>query len=328
MAMIDIRTFTVQRVHELKQKSMEQNWLIESIWTNNSVGILGGAPKCCKSWFGLDMAVSVASSTPCLDCFSVKSSGPVLIYMAEDALTDVRKRIQALCNHRKIEIKQLDLFVITSPSLRLDLEDHQKRLEATLSAFKPRLLLLDPLIRLHRLDENSSGDISLLLGFLRELQRQYNMSIVLVHHASKRHHAQPGQSLRGSSDLHAFGDSNAYLTRRKNVIVLTLEHRMAQPLDPLDIKLVTGKDNSSIHLEIISDHTDFAELSLNNRIITCLNQHNEPLRRLTLRNILKVNNKKLGDTLIEMEKQRQIIRLPKGWTIVKEQEKESFQLCI
>jgi RecA-family ATPase len=66
---------------------------------------------------------------------------------------------------------------------------------------------------LHRLDENSAADISQLLGFLRELQRTHDTAIVLVHHASKKHRAQPGQALRGSSDLHAFGDSNACLWR-------------------------------------------------------------------------------------------------------------------
>ena len=47
------------------------------------------------------------------------------------------------------------------------------------------------------------------------MQRTYHTAIALVHHASKKHRAQPGQALRGSSDLHAFGDSNAYLARRK-----------------------------------------------------------------------------------------------------------------
>lgn len=38
------------------------HWRISHVW-GDGVGILGGPPKCAKSWFGLDMAVSLASAT-------------------------------------------------------------------------------------------------------------------------------------------------------------------------------------------------------------------------------------------------------------------------
>ena len=46
-------------------------------------------PKACKSWLGLEMAVSVASATPCLGTFPVREPGGVLIYLAEDSLEAV-----------------------------------------------------------------------------------------------------------------------------------------------------------------------------------------------------------------------------------------------
>jgi len=189
----------------------EQSWLIQDLWGQNAVGIIGGAPKCGKSWLGLDMALSVASATPCLGRFAVQAQGPALVFLAEDSLPAVRARLEGLCAHRKLDLRGLDLYVITAPSLRLDQGPDRQLLEAMLVRLNPRILLLDPLVRLHRLDENSAADISQLLGFLRALQRAHNTAIVLLHHASKKHRAQPGQALRGSSDLHAFGDSNACL---------------------------------------------------------------------------------------------------------------------
>ena len=224
----------VSRAGELEIRSPDQQWLIRAIWSRCAVGIIGGAPKCCKSWLGLDMAVSVASGSPCLGRFPVEQAGPTLVFLAEDAIPAVRARIEALCTQRRIDIDRLDLHVITASTLRLDLAGDQERLKATLADLQPRLLVLDPLVRLHRLDENSAADISKLLGFIREMQRTFDTAIVLVHHASKKHRAQPGQSLRGSSDLHAFGDSNAYLARRKDRITLTLEHRSAKSINPFE----------------------------------------------------------------------------------------------
>jgi len=302
-------TLPVCRANELAIQPPEQSWLIESIWGYAAVGIIGGPPKCCKSWLGLDMAVSVASGSPCLDWFPVKQPGPVLIFLAEDALPAVRARIEALCAHRQLHIDSLNLYVITASALRLDLVQDQQRLKATLDAFKPRFLLLDPLIRLHRLDENSAADISNLLGFVREVQRSYDMAVALVHHASKKRRAQPGQALRGSSDLHAFGDSNAYLTPRNDSIILTIEHRAAKPPEPIELKLASS--DASTHLAISS--TDTADNALPDRIMTLLINENKPLTQTSLRSELKVNNQRLSQTLTRLDQQGLILRTRGGW---------------
>ena len=303
----------VSRANELDIPKPEQAWLIESMWASSAVGIIGGPPKCCKSWLGLDMALSVASRSPCLGQFPVKGPGPALIYLAEDALPAVRARIEALCTHRKIPISILDLFVITSSSLRLDLTRDQQRLKSTLAAYKPRLLLLDPLVRLHRLDENSATDISSLLGFFREMQRTYNTAIVLVHHLSKKHYAQPGQALRGSSDLHAFGDSNAYLKRLKDRIILTLEHRAAKPPDPIALEIVSRPDGTATHLKIVSSAKMPDDVSLNDQILALLRQEEKPLTRTAIRKRIKCNNQRLGQALLELNKQGNILRTSVGW---------------
>ncbi len=249
---INAETLPVQKAWELEVQPQEKTWLIKHLWGQAAVGIIGGAPKCGKSWLGLDMAVSIASATPCLGRFVVQSRGPVLIYLAEDALSVVRARLDALCKHRRLELRWLDLDVITAPSLRLDRARDRQLLKATLEKLKPRMLLLDPLVRLHHLDENSAADVSKLLGFLRELQRTFDTAIVLVHHASKKHRAQPGQALRGSSDLHAFGDSNAYLARKQEQLILTLEHRAAKAPAPITLELVSTQDGDCTHLAVCS----------------------------------------------------------------------------
>jgi hypothetical protein len=255
----------------------------------------------------------VASGTSCLGRFTVTQPGPALIFMAEDAEGAVRGRVQSLCTQRNLNIDDLDLFAITASSLRLDLARDQQRLNATLSALRPRILLLDPLVRLHRLDENSAADISMLLGFIREMQRAHDTAIVLVHHASKKHRAQPGQALRGSSDLHAFGDSNAYLSRKKEQIMLTIEQRSAKSMMPIDLQLVSKPDGSATHLELTTQASPNTGQSLEDRTLALLSHSTKPTPRTAIRNQLRVNNAKLGQTLIDLEKNKRILRTPKGW---------------
>ncbi len=309
------KQLSVAQVGDLDRQAHEQHWMIESVWSRAAVGIIGGSPKSCKSWMGLDMALSVASGTPCLDTFPVNDTGPAIVYLAEDALPMVRNRVECLCQHRHLDIQRIQLHVITSPSLRLDLVSDQESLKLTLAAFKPRLLLLDPLVRMHRLDENSASDISRLLGFLRECQRTFDCAIILVHHASKKQRAQPGQALRGSSDLHAFGDSNAYLARTKDRLTLTLEHRSAKPPDPFQLFLDNNNEDC-IHLAVDKVDNSWLDLPLSDRLLKVFRQHPRPLRRTYLRESLRINNKHLGDTLTRLCSNGLISRDKLGWSLI------------
>lgn len=303
----------VVRAGDIDAEPPEARWLIRSLWARAAVGIIGGAPKCGKSWLGLDMAISVASGTPCLDHFPVEAKGPTLVYLAEDALPMVRSRIDAICRHRTLDIAALDVHVIATPVLRLDLAKDQQRLANTVMAIRPRMLLLDPLVRLHRLDENSASEISGLLGFLRELQRACDVAVVLVHHASKKQRAQPGQALRGSSDLHAFGDCNAYLAQKNDYLVLTLEHRAAKAPEPFNLALTSRPDGTATHLALRDrpPPIDTSE-SLADAIIARL-KSDAPRTRHDLRADLRVNNERLGEALVELERRGRIARTAQGW---------------
>lgn len=231
-------TLPVQRAGQLPAAPLQPLWLVEDLWTDQAVGILGGEPKCCKSFLALDLALAVASGTPCLRRFPVRHAGPVLLFPAEDSLAIVRQRLDGIAAAAHVALRELPLDVITAAALRLDLPGDQQRLTRTVQALQPVLLVLDPLIRLHQRDENDASQIAPLLGFLRQLQRQFHLAVVLVHHAKKDGAAlRPGQALRGSSELHGWGDSNLYLRRQRDQLTLTVEHRAAPSLDPIPIQL-------------------------------------------------------------------------------------------
>ena len=68
----------------------------------------------------------------------------------------------------------LDIAVIDVPALRLDHPDDRRRLQQTVERIAPRLLILDPLVRLHGVDENAVADVApnlrLLDAFLTGLR--------------------------------------------------------------------------------------------------------------------------------------------------------------
>lgn len=308
--------FPAVQAGELAIQTEDERWLVRPVWGVNAVGMIAGSAKSYKTWTALELALSVATGLPFLGKFPVEQSGRTLIYLAEDAEPLVRSRLESLCKHCKLDIRKIDLYVITAPVVRLDLAEHQEKLRQTVAHFKPRLLLLDPLVRLHRLDENNASEMSGLLGFLRTLQRSLDVAIVLVHHVSKRARAQQGQAMRGTSDLHAWTDCAAYLTWQNKQLHLTLEHRAAKPPPPVVIELVSGPDGDAAHLEIqgaVADYDPPKQPSLASGLLNIIRNSAKPISRTELRGRLKVNNEKLGALLTTLQEQGRIRRTPQGW---------------
>src|SRR4029077_6340462 len=133
----------VVRVGEIKGEESSQRWLVEGLWGARSVGVIGGAPKCAKTWLGLDMALSVATGTACLGKYAVPEPGSVLVYLAEDALVVVRERIEGMAWHRGLDLNQVEVHVITAPVLRLDQERDRTQLSEPTRRLRPTLLILD-----------------------------------------------------------------------------------------------------------------------------------------------------------------------------------------
>lgn len=298
-----VQPFSVTRIAHIEARQQAHAWLVEDLWGDQAVGFIGGTPKTGKTWLALELAVAVASGQPCLGHYPVRQRGHVLLYAAEDTAAAIKQRVTEIARARGIpDLERLAVGLITEVDLRLDDPAHQRRLELTLAGIKPRLLLLDPLVRLHHGDENSAAEVSQLLGFLRRVQRDHQLAIVLVHHIRKSSSAQPGQALRGSSDLHAWSDSNLYLLRRKGRIELHAEHRSHPTPRPMHLDLHNAP---SMHLRLLGEvpHDDADADSpaddLAPRILAALTD--QPMTRATLRQHLAVRNERLGQTLADLE---------------------------
>jgi hypothetical protein len=307
---------SVVRVGEIPHENNVQRWLVEQLWGESSVGVIGGAPKCSKTWLGLDMALSVATGTACLGKYAVPRAGPVLVYLAEDALPVVRERVAGMARHRGLDLARVEIHVITAPTLRLDRDPHRGRLLETAKRLRPRLLLLDPLVRLHGIDENHAGEVAGLLAYFRSLQRQLDLSVVLVHHTRKNAAGgvAAGQGLRGSSDLHAFGDSNLYLRRSRERLVLSSEHRAAPASPSVYLELV-ATDVEAAHLEIVAELAGEKGRTLQEQVLAQLAQGTVQTRA-KLRDTLAVKNERLGEALESLEQAGQIRRTPTGWQCI------------
>lgn len=308
--------FVVRHVAEVPPPPPEQRWLIEHLWLSAGVGILGGAPKVCKTYLAAELSIAVAADEKALGRFNVHRPGPVIFYGAEDSLPAMRERFQGLAMARSLDLASLPIYLLDVPALRLDRPKDLARLRAAIEQFEPRLLVLDPFVRMARIDENSSADVSAVLGSLREIQRAHDLAVLLVHHARKSPAANPAQALRGSSDFAAWSDSNLYITRHTNRLTLHLEHRSAPAPDPLDFRLI---QDPAPHLGLLGDQPDDnAQLTiepLQNEIIDRLTTARRPMPTVELRKVLCKRKEDVVRALADLADAKLVTRSQHGWIL-------------
>jgi AAA domain len=307
-----MRTLPVAPAWRLAERDPELRWLVTHLWSQDAVGIVGGEPKCCKSFLALDLAVAVAAGVPCLRRFAVPTSGRVLLYAAEDAHPIVRRRLEGIAA-AGVALRDLDIQVITAPTLRLDLPADRVALQEAVARLQPKLLILDPFVRLHRIDENASGEVAPLLAYLRELQRRHNLAVLVVHHAKKgAGNVRAGQALRGSSEFHAWGDSNLYLRRDGDALTLAIEHRAAPALKPMKVELVAAGEALALHLVERSEAEPPAPTSLDERIMAALAAAPSPIPFAELRANCRVRAATLYERLAALAASGRIVRSGDG----------------
>ncbi|MDE0658225.1 MAG: AAA family ATPase, partial [Gammaproteobacteria bacterium] len=288
-------------------------WMVEALWSEQGVGIVGGEPKCGKSFLALDLAVAVAAGVPCLRHFRPAGSGAVLLFAAEDAGHIVRARLEGIADAADTAFEDLDIAVIDVPTLRLDHRPDRQRLLETVERIRPRLLILDPLVRLHGVDENAVAEVAPILGFLREIQRRFETAVVLVHHARKSGATRPGQALRGSSELHAWGDSNLYLRRRDRQIVMTVEHRAAPGLNDIEIELADDGKGPALRLrQAVAAETVAQPENAGQRIVAILAEAGTPLSQRQIRERAAIRAATVADALRSLCREGRVERPPQG----------------
>jgi len=314
----DTGPFPLRHIADIEPRPKDARWLIDSLWAADGVGIVGGEPKCFKTWLATELALAVASGGHALGRFPTRQQGPVVVFAAEDDAPDMRERFDAVADARKVDLRRVPVHLLDLAMLRLDDRRQIERLRRTVEKAQARLLVLDPFVRLARVDENSAQEVSAVLGALRAIQREQKVAVLVVHHMRKSPSARPGQQLRGSGDFAAWCDSGLYLVHRGRDLLLYAEHRRAPAPEPLRLRLALDRGPHLVVEDLghspASDAPD-ALGHLEGQLLELLRRVARPHSAAELRDVLRIRKAKLLDLLHRLEQQGLVSRGAGGWTL-------------
>ena len=257
----------------------------------------------------------VATGTSCLGKYAVPEPGPVSDLPGRGCAAGCARACRGNGPASSVSISdQVEIHVITAPVLRLDRDRDRARLWETTRQLRPKLLLLDPLVRLHGIDENHAGEVAELLAYFRSLATAASISRFCWCITRGRTPRRCCGQVRACA---ARATSTPSATRTSisgevaEHLVLSSEHRAAPAAASVYLELV-ATDAARAHLEVIAEPDDESGRSLEEQVLNLLAQ-GEMLTRTRLRNALAVNNERLGKALESLERAGRVTRTPRGW---------------
>jgi archaellum biogenesis ATPase FlaH len=165
---------SLRKGSELQALDLKVDWLIDKLIPERSITLLHGRGGLGKTWLCLIIAQEITEGR---EFFSLQTKVRPVVYIDfENSLPLLIERI------RKLNIRDV-LFWHLSADLKppkLDSENYIQYKELPPKS----LLIFDSLRAAHDGDENSSRDMSLVMGHLKEL-RELGFTILLNHHTAK-----------------------------------------------------------------------------------------------------------------------------------------------
>jgi RecA-family ATPase len=167
--------------------------LMECLWPKFLLGTVGAlvAPGATgKSFWSLQAAMAVACDVPGGDLLGLKPevNGRVHYIAGEDPEIAIMQRIHALGTHLDAEARQSiakNLSIESVVGQQQDLMNIGERSALIEKCHGMKLIVIDTLSRVHRLDENSNGEMGSLITSLEHIAIKTGACVLYLHHVSK-----------------------------------------------------------------------------------------------------------------------------------------------
>ena len=162
----------------------DPTWLVDGILPEKCLAMIYGLPGGYKTFFALEMILSLAHGVDVLDRFKSVAEIPVA-YLSPEGTSGLKLRLRAWMDAH--EITKLRNTVIARYAWPLneteEMQDMVRKLAAT--AIKPKVLVIDTLARNFSGDENSTKEMSNFANNCAEIGKELEIAIIIVHHSGK-----------------------------------------------------------------------------------------------------------------------------------------------
>ena len=219
----------------LKEKPRPREFIISNILPKVPCSIIAAPGGLGKSYFAMQMGISVASGLDFLGRFDIKSPGSVLYVSFEDEESEIHRRFlsckevifdelqkEELQSSRKKLESNFNIFSLVGKhnlSFYPDSEGIKEEFVRVALKFKElKLIIFDPINRIMNEDFNNAQMVSGFMQNMEEISSRTGASIILITHSNKS-----SQKLSGNlkSDANSVFGSQSFVNSSRHLITLS-----------------------------------------------------------------------------------------------------------
>ncbi|MCP3683348.1 MAG: AAA family ATPase [bacterium] len=305
----------ILRGDELLQLPFEDNnYIIDKLLWENQIVILLAIEKVGKSILSLQMACALTSGEFFLDEFEVSTPQKVLYIQAEGDRYDTIDRLKRMTSKNGVKWDPENFYHMFPPSIALNTQagydDLVEKIKDTL--FVPDVIFLDPLYLSMRGDLIDNDACREFCRYARELQAEFNCSIVINHHEHRpkkelntnRYINEGDNSIMGSFVWKAFPSHIIRMTKCAKTNTRTLmctTQRNGKIVEKVTMKLL---DPVPLKFAAFSD-----EGHRSDQIYRLMEVENKPLTQDDMVVLSGLSKGVIGKSIAKLVKEDKIIRL-------------------
>lgn len=215
-------------------------WIEPGLLPAQGILFVGGEPKVGKSLLVANLALALAAGQDRVG-FTVPVSRRVLICQFELPIPQFVSRLALMRQQIGAHADQNLLVDTRATGHLLSATQGLNHFLAAAREAAAEVIVLDPLYSTHDQDENDTRSMAALCQSLLRLRDASKAALIVVHHVRKSiGRDEIGRAFRGSSALHAVGDSYLLLTRPSahlTSVELRFQFRYAAQLGPRLLEL-------------------------------------------------------------------------------------------
>ena len=195
----------------------KSTWLCKGVVPAATLGVIYGASGSGKTFIAFDLIASLVMG---FEWRGHKVPRPVkALWIAAEGVEDMRKRLLAYCNHKRITLESFGMqFIGEAPNFLEELD-----IKVLLAQIKKHgqfdVIVIDTLAQvMPGGNENSGEDMGKVLGYCRAISRATGAMVILIHHSGK----DESKGARGWSGLRAASDFEIEVIRADDDRVATV----------------------------------------------------------------------------------------------------------
>lgn len=208
--------------------------------------IIGGESSTGKTTLALEFSVKLVKGSPIFGLSTLKCSNVVMLQQ-ETNLAEIKFRMGRITAGLGIsKSKLLRRIFFSEPrhsSFDLGQEGDVTRIISLLQATKAEVLIIDPLICFHSVDENNNVSMRHILNQITRIIRETDAAAIMVHHYGKSVDRSGRHRLRGASAIFDAADTVIGLATTKNTNIRQVEFQKIRNGRPREKMLIEVDDH-------------------------------------------------------------------------------------